>query len=135
MRSGPWPRRRPSLRRWWARLWRYVYRAAGVTDADRVYFCFGFGPFIGFWSAFEGARAIGALAISGGSQTTLERVRGIVELGATAVLSTPTYALRLGEVAREHGIALDTSAVRVTIHAGEPGASIPETRARIEQVF
>lgn len=121
--------------RWWAHLWAYVYRAAGVTPADRVYFCFGFGPFIGFWSAFEGARAIGALAISGGGQTTVERLRGIVDLGATVVLSTPTYALRLAEVAREHAIGLSRSDVRVTIHAGEPGASIPQTRARIEEAF
>ncbi|HYY54708.1 MAG TPA: AMP-binding protein [Candidatus Dormibacteraeota bacterium] len=121
--------------RWWAKLWTYVYRAAGVAAGDRIYFCFGFGPFIGFWSALEGARAIGALAISGGGQTTVERLRGIVELAATVVLCTPTYALRMAEVAREHGIALPDSAVRVTLHAGEPGASIPETRTRIEQAF
>ena len=120
---------------WWSRLWKYVYRAAGVTRHDRIYCCFGFGPFIGFWSAFEGARALGALAISGGGQTTAERLRGIVDLGATVVLSTPTYALRMAEVAREEGIDLAACAVRVTIHAGEPGASIPETRARIEAAF
>jgi phenylacetate-CoA ligase len=121
--------------RWWARLWGYVYRAAGVTSADRVYFCFGFGPFIGFWSALEGAREIGALAISGGGQTTLERLRGIVDLSATVVLCTPTYALRMAELARQEHIPLAESSVRVTIHAGEPGASIPETRARIESAF
>ncbi len=120
---------------WWSRCWGQVYRAAGVTSEDRIYFCFGFGPFIGFWSAFEGARAIGALAISGGGQTTVERVRGVRELGATVILSTPTYALRMAEVAREEGIDLASSAVRVTIHAGEPGASIPETRRRIEEAF
>ena len=121
--------------RWWARLWGFVYRAAGVTASDRVYLCFGFGPFIGFWAALEGARLIGALAVSGGGQSTIERLRGIVELGATAVLATPTYALRMAEVAREQGIDLPRSAVRVTIHAGEPGASIPETRRRIEEAF
>ncbi len=121
--------------RWWSRCWGYVYRAAGVTAEDRVYVCFGFGPFIGFWSAFEGARAIGALAISGGGQSTLERLRGIRSLSATVVVSTPTYALRMAEVAREEGIDLAGSSVRATIHAGEPGASIPETRARIESFF
>lgn len=120
---------------WWARSWARVYRAAGVTADDRIYFCFGFGPFIGFWSAFEGARTIGALAISGAGQTTTERLRGILDLDATVVLCTPTYALRMAEVARDEGIDLRSSQVRVTIHAGEPGASIPETRARIEEAF
>ena len=120
---------------WWARLWRGVYRAAGVTAEDRLYFCFGFGPFVGFWSAFDAARDFGALAISGGGQSTAERLRGIRELGATVVLCTPTYALRLAEVARAEGIDLAGSSVRVTLHAGEPGASIPATRARIEEAF
>lgn len=120
---------------WWSRLWRYVYGAAGVTAEDRILFCFGFGPFIGFWSAFEGARTLGALASSGGGMSSSERLRAIRDLGATVVLSTPTYALRLAEVAREEGFDLAGSSVRVTIHAGEPGASIPETRARIEEAF
>jgi phenylacetate-CoA ligase len=51
---------------------------------------------------------------------------------ATVLMSTPTYALRLAEVAREEGIDLRRSALRVSIHAGEPGASIPATRERIE---
>jgi phenylacetate-CoA ligase len=121
--------------RWWSRLWQYVYRAAGVTREDRLYVCFGFGPFIGFWSAFEGARAMGALAISGGGQSTSERLRAIAELGASVVVCTPSYALRMAEVARGEGLDLAGLAVRVTIHAGEPGASIPETRARIEDAF
>jgi phenylacetate-CoA ligase len=120
---------------WWAELWRYVYGAAGVTQDDRIYFCFGFGPFIGFWSSFEGARKLGALAISGGGQSTGERLRAIRDLGATVLISTPTYALRMAEVARDEGIDLAALRLRVTIHAGEPGASIPETRARIESAF
>ena len=121
--------------RWWSHLWSHVYRAAGVGADDRIYLCFGFGPFIGFWSAFEGARGIGALAISGSGQSTAERLRAIGDLGATVVLCTPTYALRMGEMAQGEGIDLAASSVRVTIHAGEPGASIPETRDRIEAAF
>ncbi|MBI4494707.1 MAG: phenylacetate--CoA ligase family protein, partial [Chloroflexi bacterium] len=48
---------------------------------------------------------------------------------------TPTYALRLAEVAREHGLDLRASPIRATIHAGEPGASIPATRQRIEEAW
>ncbi|MDQ6878015.1 MAG: hypothetical protein M3082_10035 [Candidatus Dormibacteraeota bacterium] len=81
---------------WWLRIWSdHVYRAAGVTAADRLFFAFSFGPFIGFWTAFGGAERLGALAISGGAMTTEQRIRTIVELDATVLLSTPTYALRL----------------------------------------
>jgi phenylacetate-CoA ligase len=120
---------------WWTRIWETIYRAAGVTAADRVFFCFSFGPFIGFWSAFAGAERIGALCVSGGAQTTTERIASIVATEATVLLSTPTYALRLAEAAAQEGIDLSRSHLRVSIHAGEPGASIPATRDRIERAL
>jgi phenylacetate-CoA ligase len=121
---------------WWNRIWAdHVYAAAGVTAHDRVFFAFSFGPFIGFWSAFGGAQRLGALCISGGAMTSEQRVRSMVDVGATVLLSTPTYALRLADVARELGLDLAESGVRVTIHAGEPGASIPGTRAAIEEAY
>ena len=121
---------------WWQRIWsEHVYPAAGIGSADRMFFAFSFGPFIGFWSAFGGAERLGALAISGGAMTSEQRVRTIVDLRATVLLSTPTYALRLADVARGLGIDLATSEIRVTLHAGEPGASIPATRAAIESAY
>lgn len=121
--------------RWWQEQWHRIYRAAGVTAADRVFFAFSFGPFVGFWSAFAGAESLGALCISGGAQTTSERIAAIVASKATVLLSTPTYALRLAEIAREEGVDLSGSDLRVAVHAGEPGASIPATRERIESAL
>ena len=118
---------------WWRECWQSVYRAAGVTARDRIFFAFSFGPFIGFWSAFAGAERLGALCLTGGAMTTTERVASIVATEATVLMSTPTYALRLADAAREEGIDLARSALRVSIHAGEPGASIPATRERIER--
>jgi phenylacetate-CoA ligase len=118
---------------WWRDCWQPVYRAAGVTARDRIFFAFSFGPFVGFWSAFGGAERLGALCLTGGAMTTTERVAAIVATDATVLMSTPTYALRLAEAAREEGIDLARSALRVSIHAGEPGASIPATRDRIEK--
>jgi phenylacetate-CoA ligase len=118
---------------WWAECWQAVYRAAGVSASDRVFFAFSFGPFIGFWSAFAGAERLGALCLTGGAMTTTERVASILATEATVLMSTPTYALRLAEAAREEGIDLARSALRVSIHAGEPGASIAATRDRIEK--
>ena len=120
---------------WWADCWTTIYRAAGVSRDDIVFLAFGFGPFIGFWSAYEGAKRLEALTVPGGSMDSLQRLRAIQEIGATVLVCTPSYALRLAEVAREHGMNMRESSVRVTIHAGEPGASIPATRERIEQAW
>ena len=125
----------PESWEWWKRAWQQIYRAAGVISSDRVYFCFSFGPFIGFWSAFAGAEYLGALCISGGSQSSAERLVGMIDTQATVLVCTPTYALRLAEVARAERIDLARSKLRVSIHAGEPGASIPATRDRIESAF
>ncbi|MBI4770624.1 MAG: AMP-binding protein, partial [Chloroflexi bacterium] len=117
---------------WWGRCWGYVLSGAGLTAADRVFLPFSFGPFIGFWAAVEGARHIGALMIPGGGRDSLQRLQLMAELGATAMCCTPTYALRLAEVAREEGFNLRDIPLRATIHAGEPGANVPATKARIE---
>ena len=120
---------------WWARCWTFVLRAAGLGPGDRVFFPFSFGLFVGFWAGFEGARALGALAIPGGGQDSAQRLAAMEALGATAVCCTPSYALHLAEVARERGVALARLGVRATVHAGEPGAGIPAVRARIEAAW
>jgi phenylacetate-CoA ligase len=120
---------------WWADCWATIYYAAGVSEKDRIFFAFSFGPFVGFWSAWVGCERIGALAISGGAQDSTQRLRNLMELGATVVCCTPSYALHLAEVAQKEKIDLANSAVRCLIVAGEPGGSIPGTRARIEQTW
>jgi phenylacetate-CoA ligase len=120
---------------WWAHCWGFVLAGAGLTRQDRVYFPFSFGLFIGFWAGFEGARALGALAIPGGGQDSPSRLHAMQALGATALVCTPSYALHLAEVARERGIDLPGLGVRTTVHAGEPGAGIPAVRSRIESVW
>jgi phenylacetate-CoA ligase len=117
---------------WWAHCWRFVLAGAGLGPADRVYFPFSFGLFVGFWAGFEGARVLGALAIPGGGADSLTRLDAMKSLGATALVCTPSYALHLVETARARGIDLPTLGMRATVHAGEPGAGIPAVRARIE---
>ena len=120
---------------WWARLWCHVYAGAGVGPEDRIFLAFSFGPFIGFWAAFAGARRLGALAITAGGQDSRTRLQAILEARPTVLLSTPSYALHLAEVAAQAGVDLAATAVRVTIHAGEPGANIPATRQRIQAAW
>lgn len=120
---------------WWGRCWAHVLAGAGMTSADRLFMAFSFGPFIGFWAAADGARQIGALMIPGGGRNSLQRLELMRDTGATALCCTPTYALRLAEVARESHFDLRQIPIRATIHAGEPGASIPATKQRIEAAW
>jgi phenylacetate-CoA ligase len=120
---------------WWARCWSFVLAGAGVTAADRVFFPFSFGLFVGFWGGFEGARALGALAIPGGGMDAGARLAVLEALGPTVLVCTPSYALHLAEVARERGADPRKLGVRRTVHAGEPGAGIPAVRARIEAAW
>ena len=80
--------------------WKEVYRAAGVGAGDRVYFAFSFGPFIGFWLAFEAAQQLHCLCLPGGGLSSAGRLRALCENKATVLCCTPSYAIRLAEVAR-----------------------------------
>ena len=120
---------------WMLESWKHVYRNASVNSDDHVYFAFSFGPFLGFWTAFEGASQLGCLCIPGGGLSSAARLRAMIENGATALCCTPTYAIRLGEVAREEGIDLGETNIQAIIVAGEPGGSVPAVRSRIEQMW
>jgi phenylacetate-CoA ligase len=110
-------------------------RAAGLGPGDRLFFPFSFGLFVGFWAGLEGARTLGAIAIPGGGQDSPMRLHVMRELGATALVCTPSYALHLAEVARGRGIDAASLGVRTTVHAGEPGAGIPAVRQRLEALW
>jgi phenylacetate-CoA ligase len=128
---------------WMLDCWKAVFRAARVTAADRIFFPFSFGPFLGFWSAFEAGCQIGAHCVPGGGMSSQLRLAMIESVKPTVVCCTPTYALRLAEVAAEaeakNAAAGETtlaeSSVRVVIVAGEPGGSIAATRDRIERCW
>lgn len=121
---------------WIAEMWCYGMYAFGVRETDIVYLAYNYGTFIGFWGAHYASEKIGALTIPSGGLSSEERVRKIIELGATVLVCTPTYALRLAQVADELGINLAReSQVRLLIHAGEPGANIPATKKLIEEAW
>ncbi len=132
----PWRDTRES----WAVLldcWDEVYRAAGVGKADLVFFASSFGPFLGFWTAFESATRSGIPVLPGGGMSSVARLRAMAWHGATVLCCTPTYALRLGEVlAAERGDdKLRGMAISKVIVAGEPGGSIPQVRERLEHLW
>ena len=125
----------PENWQWMIDNWCDIFRAAGVSDEDRIFFAFSFGPFIGFWLAFESGEALGALSIPGGGLSSAARLRAIFNHRANVLCCTPTYALRLAEVAEAEEFDLAQSPVRTIVVAGEPGGSIPATRARIEEAW
>lgn len=113
-------------------LWPAIFSAAGLRDDDRLFFPFSFGPFLGFWAAFDGAQRMKRFVLAGGGFSTSARLQLMIDHRITAVLCTPTYGLRLAEVAAAEGIDLPSSSVRMLIVAGEPGGSIPAVRKRLE---
>ena len=121
--------------RWWVETWQYVLDAADIKAGDRCVMAFSFGPFIGFWSAFDAVMARGGLAVPTGGMNTLARVELIRSLRATAIFCTPSYALHMAEVARENQLDVAGLDVRHIIVSGEPGGSVPATRSRIEKYW
>ena len=112
-----------------------VLAAAGITAQDRVALPFPFGAYLQFWAAAAGVEDIGALALPLGGLEGRDRLRAIAEFEATAIVCTPTYALGLIDVALEHGLQDAFVSVRALICQGEPGASIPAARERIESAW
>jgi phenylacetate-CoA ligase len=120
---------------WWKRCWAIIYRAAALTPDDRMLFPFSFGPFIGFWGAFESAAALGNFCLPCGGMSTIARLHYMIDHQATVVCCTPTYALRMAEVAAKEGLDLAASPVRALVVAGEPGGNVPATRHSIQRAW
>ncbi len=121
--------------RWWIDCWQFVLDAAAIEANDRVLMAFSFGPFIGFWSAFDAVLARRCLVVPGGGLTTLARLELLRSAKITVVFCTPSYALHMAEVAADNQIDVSELDVRQLVLAGEPGGSIPATRARLEQTW
>jgi phenylacetate-CoA ligase len=116
--------------------WDRVYEAAGVSPSDKIFFAFSFGPFLGFWTAFESATRRGNLSIPGGGLSSKARLQAMVAHEVEVLCCTPTYAMRLGELFTSHHND-ETAGYRLKkiIVAGEPGGSIPEVRERLSELW
>lgn len=112
--------------------WKVVWKRAGALPGEAAFFAFSFGPFLGFWAAFDSAVQLGIRAIPAGGLSSSERLRFLMTQRPRFLCCTPTYALRLAEIAGQESIKLRDSGVERIMVAGEPGGSVPEIRARIE---
>ncbi len=131
----------PDSWQWILGCWEQIFEMAGLRADDRLAFPFSFGPFLGFWAAFEGAARLGRMCLPGGGMSSEARLKFIEENQATVVCCTPTYALRLAEVAAElvkqrgRTVSEMLKSVRMLIVAGEPGGSVPSIRHKIEAAW
>ncbi len=118
------------------KCWQRVFEAAGlVKGRDRIFFAFSFGPFLGFWTAYEAA-AKDFLVIPAGGLSSQARLEAMARYGATVLCCTPTYALRLGELIGESsGVERMSLRINKIIVAGETGGSVPEVRKRLEKLW
>lgn len=116
--------------------WDRVFDAAEISTREVIFFAFSFGPFLGFWTAFESATRRGNLSIPGGGLSSKARLQAMVAHNAEVLCCTPTYALRLGEFFAEHeGDETASYRLKKIIVAGEPGGSMPEVRDRISELW
>jgi phenylacetate-CoA ligase len=137
--SGRTPLRALESPRDWdfgAQAWARSLYGFGVRASDVVYVAFGYGSFIGFWGAHYAIQKIGATTVAGGGGTSETRLHQMIDVGATVLAATPSYAIRLAQVAATMGIdpARDTR-VELLLVAGEPGGNIPATKALLEHTW
>jgi phenylacetate-CoA ligase len=121
---------------WWAECWSYILWAQGYRPRDRVFIPFGYNVFVAFWAGHYAAEKIGAEVVPGGVLDTQARVLKIQELRASAMMATPTYILSMADTAlNKLGIDPRTLTIRKITCAGEPGASIPSTKQRMQEAW
>jgi phenylacetate-CoA ligase len=120
---------------WWAECWSYILWAQGYRPRDRVFLPFGYNVFVAFWAAHYAAEKLGCEVVPGGVLDTQARILKIQELRATAMMATPTYVLGMADTARKMGLAPEKMTIEKITCAGEPGASIPSTKKRMEDAW
>jgi len=121
---------------WWAECWSYILWAQGYRPTDRVFIPFGYNVFVAFWAGHYAAEKIGCEVVPGGVLDTKARILKIKELRPTAMMGTPTYMLNMAESAKSKlGIDPSSLGIRKITCAGEPGASIPSTKKRIQDAW
>ena len=97
----------------WSDLVARLCVAAGATDEDIVQISFGYGLFTGALGLHYGLEKIGATVVPCSSGNTEKQVMLMKDFGTTALVSTPSYALHMSEVAHEHGITNDQLKLRL----------------------
>ncbi|MDP9225960.1 MAG: AMP-binding protein [Actinomycetota bacterium] len=119
---------------WVSDMWATALTGMGVREGDKAVAAFGYALFIGFWGAHYGIQRMGCQMLSTGGLDTEKRIELIMDLGINVFLTTPTYALRVAQVASQIGVDLaKDSPISLVVTSGEPRPQ--STRKIVEDVF
>jgi phenylacetate-CoA ligase len=88
----------------WSELIARLVTMAGATDEDVAQIAFGYGLFTGAFGLHYGLEKIGALVVPTSSGNTEKQIMLMKDFGTTLLVSTPSYALHIGETAKRMGI-------------------------------
>ena len=114
----------------WADCFARQLVATGADNNSVVQVSYGLGLFTGGFGAHDGTLRIGALAIPTSSGNTQRQIQMMIDLGATVLCCTPSYALYLGETIEEMGVK-DQLKLKAGIFGAEPWTE--EMRHQIEE--
>jgi phenylacetate-CoA ligase len=110
----------------------------GLRPSDTVFVGSIFSLYVGSWGALAGIERLGATAFPFGAGIpgqTLQALSWMMEMKPSAFYGTPSYALRIAEVARAENVDTRSLGFRIMFFSGEPGAGIPATKRLIEETF
>ena len=94
--------------------------AAGGTSDDVVQVCYGYGLFTGGAGLDGGSHKVGCLTLPMSSGNTERQLQFMMDLKATILCCTPSYASFLGESLREQGIKPEENFLKAGIFGAEP---------------
>jgi phenylacetate-CoA ligase len=106
--------------RTWSNLVARILTAGGVTKDDVVQIAFGYGLFTGAFGIHYGAERIGASVIPASSGNTARQIQIMKDFKTTALVSTPSYALLVGDTLQEMGIPASALSLRYGLFGAEP---------------
>jgi phenylacetate-CoA ligase len=104
----------------WSQLTARVLTAGGVTKDDVVQITFKYGLFTGAFGLHYGAELIGASVIPMSTGNTSKQVLIMQDYKTTALVSTPSYALRLARYMGAEGIDPKNLSIKLGLFGGEP---------------
>ena len=88
----------------WTECVSRISAMGGATSEDTAQICFGYGMFTGALGLHYGLENMGAAIVPSSTGNSEKQIMFMKDFGATVLVATPSYALRLAEVAREMGV-------------------------------
>ncbi len=104
----------------WSDLVARVLCAAGVTPDDVIQIAFGYGLFTGGFGLHYGAERLGASVIPISAGNTKRQIQIMQDFKTTALVCTPSYALKMADVMMDMGINPNGLSLRYGLFGAEP---------------